>query len=284
MIYQLGDIKFEPINGPQSFVKEKATNFAEQERLEGSPTLQLVGGVLTTIDIDITLHNKFGSILDMIHKLDTARLKGESLPLVNGVGYYEGEYVIERLRTTYSKTDNVGNLIEAQVGLSLREFVVDDPVAQSALKARKQGIANIQANPIVINPVPTFQSPTSLAMRDITATQADAASASSNLKKAASIPALAKGLMQTALRSLDRAKASTELAKTEVDRVATQITNAAALKGSLDSVLSSIGTITSNFTEANLPSIRLATIGLDQSLSVLRTTATQLTKVTVLRK
>jgi len=284
MVYRLGDIEFKQLATPKPLLKETTINYVERERLLDKPLLQKVGGTLDTIELDIYFHFSFSEVRNSVNQIRDAAASGTSMVLINGAGLKEGEYVITRHSVTYEKTDNEGRLLIANMSLQLKEFVSADKETDEAIAARKKGFANISANPIQTSPTIRYQNPQSLAMRKISTTQAAATSGSSNLRKAAAVPALVKKYMAVAERSLKRAQQDAQEAKTAVDGVVGKITNATQLKDNLDTVVSTIGTMLGNFNEANLPNLQNAATVLDQNISTLRTTAVQLSNVTALRK
>lgn len=284
MLYRLGDIEFKQLATPNSFTKETTINYVERERLLDKPLLQRVGGMLDTVDMDIHFHFSFTDVRDSVNKVRDAAARGESMVLISGTGFKEGEYVISRYQVIYEKTDPEGRLLIVDMSIQLKEFVSADKESDEALAARKKGFANISANPIQNTPTIRYQNPQSLAMRKISVTQAAATSGTSNLRKAAAIPALVKKYMAVAERSLKRAQQEAQEAKTAVDGVTGKITNAQQLKDNLDQVRNTITGMLSNYTEPNLPALQSAATILDQNINVLRTTAVQLSNVTALRK
>jgi len=285
MLYQLGEIEFlRPLDGPTSFAKTKSANFAEMERIEGPPTLQKLGGVLTTIELDMYLHHSFTNVRQALNKFDAALDAGESLTLINGLGDVEGDFVITDLRTIYEGTDDVGRLMSASITVSLKEFVPADPAQADRAKAKKAGFANLTSNPVISTPVNKFQTPQISLMQDIVETQTNARSASASIKKAASLPALAKTYTSQALKALTKAKTAATKARNGVDAAASKISNAAALKSNLESVISSVTSISTTISGGTVSDGVAVTASIDSNINTLMTTAAHLTQVIVLRK
>lgn len=284
MLYKLGDIVFEPLTGPSSFSRSEAVNVIEKPRLEGKPTLEMVGGILTRIELRIRLHWQIQNVQGAIRDLRDAMIKGDPMAFIRGTGYSEGDYVLTSLDITVEKTDGEGRLMLAEANIRLLEYVTENVESSDAIAARKKAFATIEAKPILVNPKPQFQSPQSLTMRNITSSAASARSASAKLKKAQALPALAKKYMDEANRGLARAKQFSQDAKAGVDAVAGKISNAVALKARLDEVVATIDSIKSDFTEVNLPNIRTLSFGLDRNISNLMSASAELTNITALRK
>lgn len=283
-MYRLGDLKFQKLAGPVSFSETDEENFVQMERLSGKPTLQVIGGILRTIDWTIRLHYEFSDPQKDLATLKAAKLNREALTLINGEGDILGDFVIQKIVTQFTKVDSAGSLLIADLAITLKEFVSADPVNSEALAARKAAFASIEVKPVEVNPVPKFQSPESLIMRNVISANSAGGLAANNVKKAAQLSNLAKGLMAQAARGLATAKTSTQEAKNKVDEVSTKISNAVALKASMDGVISTINSMQSDFTEANLPNLNLLADTLNQNLSVLTSASAELSNVTITRR
>lgn len=284
MLYQLGTLKFQKLTGPTSFSEVDEENFVQMDRLAGKPTLQAIGGVLRTIEWGIRLHYDFVDPQKALNQIKAAKVKREALTLSNGEGDIFGDFVIQKLSTQYTKTDETGVLLIADLTISLKEFVSADPVSTAALAARKAAFASVEVKPLEVNPVPKFQSPESLVMKNVISANSAGTVAASNVKKASQLASVAKGLLDQAARGLATAKTATQDAKNGVDAVAAKISNAVALKSSMDDVVATISTMQANLTEANLPSLNLLADTLNQNLYVLTSVSAELSNVTVLRK
>lgn len=289
MVYQFGQLKFEPTYGPSDFSQEVGENFIEQQRLAGKPTIQNIGGILDTISFNFRFHNELINVRQAIADLKYMLRKKESASLINGYGFNEGEYVIDRLTINHRKTDAEGYILEADVSMQLKEFVSPDAEKDDNAAARKAGTANISANPIQFTPTVQFHTPESLCMRDIVATGAAGSTGSAAVKNAAKFQDRAVKFVQTAKRSLEKAKEGSEKAKNAVDGIAGKITNAAALKSSIESVGATTQSILDMIVDGDIPeptllNMQAASLVLDTNINVMLSTATQLVNVVILRK
>lgn len=289
MLYQLGRLKFEPLNGPRSFTKKEPENFVSQDRLVGKPTLQRIGGALITASIDMHFHYTFINVRQALSDIRLIKTTGEPVDFVNGYGFSEGMFVIEDMNVSVTKTDAQGYLLEADVSVQLLEYVSPNPEKAADVAARKAGLANASANPILITPTVKFATPESLVMRDIVSTNASGASASAAVKKANSLQTQSTKYVAMAKRGLEKAQADSQKAKAGVDAIAGKISNAAALKSRLDDVAASTQYILSQIVDGTLPpptlsNMRQGSLVLDANLTNLLSTASELSNVITLRK
>lgn len=284
MIFQLGDIKFEIKNGPTGLRFEESVNFAKQDRLSGKPVLQKVGGVLQSISIDLILHSNLVDVRESIQTLRAAMYEAEEMDFSDGSGYSYGNFVIEKISKEIIKTDEKGIPIFATISIDLLESVSDEEVNPVDVAASRAGFASVSANPIEVKAVPVFSTPASMVMRDVVAGKSSAAAASEKIKAAVKVPALAKKYIAEGARNIERAKTSLSSARGAVDTVQNNISNATALKASLDSVISDLTNLSSNYSVENISSLNNIVRGMDVNLNTLMSTATQLTAFTAIRK
>lgn len=288
IVYQLGDIKFTPNNMPSDWTLEEGMNYAEMDRLQGLPTLQQVGGVLAKLEWEIHMHlmNTGGNIREAVEALTGLMYSAEAKPLINGVGSKVADFVITKAITRVNKTDGKGRYLDVSMSISLLQFVSGEEKDDEEIKARRAALATIEANPITVTPTVKYQTPQAMVMRDIVTTTASAGTAASAAKKAADVPALAKKYVREMNGALTTGKAALTTARAGVDAVAGKISNAVALKSSMDGVLATINSMLSAgaVDSPNLGTLNNLSTTLESGMDVLMSTASQLALVTILRK
>lgn len=285
-VYQFGDIKFSPLTAPTEMSTEIAINYVEKPRLLNKPTLESVGGVLTTIEMDIQLHYSFCNVTQTYDAFRFAMLSKEPKALINGLGFSEGDFVITRIRKDINNVDQKGRPLIVTLNVSFKEYVPDELEDAEEVKARRDAVALISANPITVTPVPKFTTPQSLVMRDVVAGVASAKSATSNAKKAAAVPALAKKYVSEMNRGLESAKRQVTAARSGVDAITGKITNAVQLKDSMTAVIAQVDALMTEglVPEPNLDNIKNVSNVLDTNVDVLMSASSQLANVITLRK
>lgn len=97
-------------------------NFAEQEKIEAPPTLQLVGRELSELKLTCRfsfMHtNPDQQIALLLAACDVAR----PLAFIDGSGNYKGNYVLESVDVAPKKTNGQGRSLSVDVDLSLKEW------------------------------------------------------------------------------------------------------------------------------------------------------------------
>lgn len=240
MVFRLGEISFQPKDSPTSIRIRRGVNLPEQERLVAGPTLQDIGGKLTTIEMDIRLHVSIGPVRERLDAFKALMLSREPKPFINGAGYSEGDFVISDIDSSYEQLDGLGRLIEVQLSVSLKEYLeLNSPDAET-LAAQKAATATITANPILVNPSIKYQSPKALAMKDITSSVSSAGTAATAAKQVASVPDLAKKNINEFQQALTTARTSIVSAREKVTEIQSEISNAAALQNSLENTLTTV--------------------------------------------
>ncbi len=144
MYAQLGDIVFEPITGFTEFSRKRETEIAQHSRINRKARLQNTGEKLDEITIKIKFHFLFANPEESIAELQDARQNGAILPFVWGNGVFVGNFVITTIAESLLQNDDVGNIKEVELDVSLIEYVEEDPAAQKQIEARKRGFANVE--------------------------------------------------------------------------------------------------------------------------------------------
>lgn len=136
MFAQLGNIQFEGVKSPQSWSESHAATFGEIPHVGRKPSLQYTGEALAAIELSIRLSQEFCDVSDELTKLHQAKINGEVLPIITGVGVLVGLFVIISIENKIEQTAPDGSLISISVDLSLKEYVSppgakDTPVGEA---------------------------------------------------------------------------------------------------------------------------------------------------------
>jgi phage protein U len=138
MFAQLGTIQFNLITY-FSFIEElKKKGYSELRRLQNKPRLQKKGDDLDRITIQLKFHNSFCDPAYEFNRLKEAADKDEALPFVYGNGVYQGNYIIEQIKSNTKQTDSRGGIIAIEVELQLVEYVEDDPITIKKIKKKAE--------------------------------------------------------------------------------------------------------------------------------------------------
>lgn len=148
MFAQLGSIEFEPLTSFESFSRTDATTYAQHDLVTVKPRLQAVGNDLEEISIAVKFRAEFKNPVKAILELKAAKDSFEVLPLVNGAGRYFGDYVITSMTEAHNQCFQDGELIEASVNLTLKEYAIPDKLQQQQNAARKQAFAVGEKTPV----------------------------------------------------------------------------------------------------------------------------------------
>jgi phage protein U len=160
MYYQLGNIKFQSLIGPNSLVQSKSANYAQHDTIETKPRLQRLGMQLDTVSMGIKFHSRFCNPQEQINNINTALTDAQPLPFFTGSGLVFGYFVLTKVDITTLKTGTNGDIWEADLSIELLEFF--DPQLDPS------GFANAALNP-VLAPGQSFQSDTVQVQQEITA-------------------------------------------------------------------------------------------------------------------
>ncbi len=124
----LGDIVFSVSSNKVETLKNlkytKSASFAEHNRHCADTILEYTGNNPAEISFDITLSYLLGVKVEKeIKKLDLYTRRGKAMKLVIGKKVY-GSYlwVIEKYSVNYQHFDKSGNVVTADVSLSLKEY------------------------------------------------------------------------------------------------------------------------------------------------------------------
>lgn len=168
MFSQLGNIKFEALTSPESFSKTDGSVYAEHALIGLKPRLQPVGHELEEISLSVRFRAEFINPANAILELKKRKDQFEILPYVTGTGRFLGDYVIISIGESHNVCLPDGELIEASVELTLKEYVNTDKVQQQQIAARKQAFATSDKKPVGFA-VTQKETPLQLASQDVSA-------------------------------------------------------------------------------------------------------------------
>ncbi|MDI3319994.1 phage tail protein [Pinibacter soli] len=141
MFAQLGTTVFDGQKSFVSFNNEQEAIIVEHALIGRRAQLQGAAIGLRNINLTIFLHQEYCKVSQEIEKLRKSLNTFEILPLLWGNGKIEGEFVIQSLSVTNQDMDALGNIIAAEVSLSLKENVSDDRVNQQEQEAKQNAFA-----------------------------------------------------------------------------------------------------------------------------------------------
>ncbi len=124
-IGSFGSIVFEVIKSPESITQELEQSYAEHEVAGGKGLLEWTGEKLSRITMKIrfqavSIGNFTCDPEEELSKIEELFQKREPQPLFIG-SHALGKFVIERLRKTIKKVNAKGDVVLAEVELTLKE-------------------------------------------------------------------------------------------------------------------------------------------------------------------
>ena len=135
-IYMLGELSY-----------KDEWNYAEQKLVGRKSTYQLTGQNARQISsLTIRLHWRFHDVLAKYVELENMAKAQKAYPFVLASGSNLGNYLIKSFELIYKRTDNQGNMLEAEIKLSLVEYVPpQEKVAKKKAPAVKDSKKNTTA-------------------------------------------------------------------------------------------------------------------------------------------
>ena len=120
---QLGTVRFELLETPESVRQRDKWDYVEHKVLDEKSHLQKMGKSLQELTLKIKLSTSFGTdpqkLLSIIY--ENAE-KEEPLPFILGDGTIIGKYVIEEITKEWKRTDNKGKLLSVELEIKLKEW------------------------------------------------------------------------------------------------------------------------------------------------------------------
>lgn len=129
MIGALGNIVFtvssDFVRTPSNIKKSRSARIAKHDIIGSKPKLEFQGEDLVSMSFDIRLDRSLGvSPQSDINSLARLHASGEVVDLVIG-NVYHGAFLIESIEENTKYTDRNGNVIVAELSISLQEYVYD---------------------------------------------------------------------------------------------------------------------------------------------------------------
>lgn len=129
MIGALGNIVFtvssDFVRTPSNIKKSRSARIAKHDIIGSKPKLEFQGEDLVSMSFDIRLDASLGvSPQSDINSLARLYTSGEVVDLVIG-NVYHGAFLIENIEENTKYTDRNGNVIVAELSISLQEYVYD---------------------------------------------------------------------------------------------------------------------------------------------------------------
>ena len=120
---QLGTVRFELLETPESVRQRDKWDYVEHKVLDEKSHLQKMGKSLQELTLKIKLSTSFGTdpqkLLSIIY--ENAE-KEEPPPFILGDGTIIGKYVIEEITKEWKRTDNKGRLLSVELEIKLKEW------------------------------------------------------------------------------------------------------------------------------------------------------------------
>ena len=120
---QLGTIRFELLETPESIRQRDKWDYVEHKVLDEKSHLQKMGKSLQELTLKIKLSTAFGTDpKEMLSIIYENAKKEEPLPFILGDGTIVGKYVIEEITKEWKRTDNKGRLLSVELEIKLKEW------------------------------------------------------------------------------------------------------------------------------------------------------------------
>lgn len=148
MYCSLGNINFQLLKGFNVFDDEQESVYAQHNLIESKPRLQRMGDALQTFDLSIKFHVAFCNPEVEFDNLNKARVNGTVLALVYGNGYYEGDFVITKIKRSPKQTDNKGSYVEVDLDISILEFYDPNKLITKQEREKLSAFATDVARPL----------------------------------------------------------------------------------------------------------------------------------------
>lgn len=138
MYAQLGQIKFDIINGFDLLSSSKDYNYAEHKLVQNDTKLQYSGKSPDSKSITVQFHRMFCNPSIEFEKLEEAAENHLAMGLVFGNGKYIGRFVISSLGKKVEATDELGNMFCCSVDIGLKEYKANQDELKNQKKTQKK--------------------------------------------------------------------------------------------------------------------------------------------------
>lgn len=197
--------------GFQSFTDTRAASYAEHPLLDGKSRLQRTGDELQRVSFSMTLHESFSDPRAQFQAMEAYRQNGEVLPLVDGLGQYIADFVIEALDYEVIQTGPTGSWVAVTLNVNLVEYYVPNRLNSKATQARRTAFARAENSPLAVQSLTPRLAGTQLVDERIQALNTDA------LKLDSEVSGLTNASRQAT--TLERAKKTVERIRAGIERV-----------------------------------------------------------------
>lgn len=137
---KFGNLTLTALDGVAGFEEKSGYSFAEQGIATGKPILQGMGETLSTVTLNVVLRQALGhDVNGIIQAIDGLRAQGKPERLIFASGTYQGVYVITEISTSVLHTTAHGEILAADLELSLKEYADRVVVSQRNAETRGSG-------------------------------------------------------------------------------------------------------------------------------------------------
>lgn len=282
MLFQLGNKRFEGLYLPYYWSHSGSeANLAEYELINTKPRLQHTGVSLEEISLSFQLRLDFCSPDQEILAFEAWKDTGEILPLLIGNGNYIGDFVIKSVGKTIGQTMEDGTIVQAQISLSLLEYVSSDWEEQQRKEDKRNALAvDVEGN----SPGKQKKTPEGDAHTALLNAQNEAWEAANAIEELyqAENP---ESKIEKVKRKSKEAQKGLSLAKDKIEAVQQQINNATGIINAIENAQEKFVEISFLMqSPLSLYNIGQSLLNIQNSIRGIDTTSTVFTKDIILRK
>lgn len=284
MLLQLGNKIFEGLFAPGSIsYSGNEANLAEYELINTKPRLQFTGQTLEEVSLYFKLRADFCNPSQEIKDLETWKGEARILPLLLGNGEYVNDYVIKSIGKEISQTFADGTIIEANVTISLLEYVPGSDEELQAATDRRNAAAVGDRKQVIRRPA---QKPTSEAEahRTLMEAQNKAWEAAEEAERAKNTDVPEEHISEVQSR-IERAQQAMSQARERIDEVRDKVNNATGVIASINQAKDKLTEIASIMSPpVSLISLNDSILNLQTGLRSVNDNSTRFTNDVILRK
>lgn len=134
---KFGNLELSVADGVSGFEESSGYSFAELAIATGKPILQAMGETLSEITLNVSFRRQLGhDISELLSRLNVLRKNGKPERLVFANGTYQGDYVISNIGTSVLKTSATGDILSADLSITLMEYTDRVIIAQKNVEVR----------------------------------------------------------------------------------------------------------------------------------------------------
>lgn len=284
MLLQLGNKIFEGLYAPSALgYSGNEANLAEYSLINTKPRLQFTGQTLEEVTLQLKLRVEFCTPAQEIKDLEAWKAAGEILPLLLGNGEYVNDYVIRAIGKEITQTFNDGTIIEAEITVSLLEYVPGSEEEQQAASDRRNAAAVGDKKQVIRRPVqkPTPEAEAHKALMEAQNKSWEAAEEAIKAKDAQT-PEEHISKVQS---KVERAQAAMTDARDKISQAQEKITEATGIIASVNQAIDKLSEI-GNLMQppVSLTALNDSILNLQTGLRVVNESSTPFTNDIILRK